>query len=483
MDLGGLSIKAVNKGLREKSFSVTELVSAFVQTIKKRDPEIHAYLEVFEDAIPEAKKADKILREGRDIPPLFGIPLAIKNNILIDGKRSTAGSRMLENYTATYDSTAVKKLKAAGAIFLGSTNLDEFAMGASTESSRFGPTKNPHDTSRVPGGSSGGSAAAVAADMCLGALASDTGGSIRQPASFCGVVGLKPTYGAVSRHGLIAMASSLDQIGPIAKTVEDAESIFYAIAGKDVFDSTSTDHDYDQTASKNFDLKKTRIGIPKEYFTEGLDQEVKKIVERVIEETEKAGAKIKEISMPHSSYALPAYYIIVSSEVSANLARFDGIRYGLSVKETNRNLLDSYMSVRAQGFGTEAKRRIILGTYALSAGYYDAYYLKAQKVRTLVAEDFEGAFRDVDLIMGPTTPGPAFALGAKMENPLAMYLEDVYTVAINLAGVPAISIPAGSVKNGDKDLPVGVQLIAPWFQEGKLLSLGKQIEGLIASNQ
>jgi len=406
----------------------------------------------------------------------LGIPLAIKDNILIEGKRCTAGSRMLENYTASYDASVVRALKKAGAVLIGKTNMDEFAMGSSTENSAFGITKNPCDTTRVPGGSSGGSAAAVAASLALGALGSDTGGSIRQPASFCGIVGMKPTYGSVSRHGLIAMASSLDQIGPMTKTVEDAEIIWNAIAGIDAFDSTTvTMPDLTKQSIKEF--KTLRIGLPVEYMSEGLDADVKEVIASLIKKIESLGATVENVHLPHSSYALAAYYIIVPSEVSSNLARLDGIRYGLHDADAP-TLMATYMATRGVGFGKETKRRIMLGTYALSAGYYDAYYLKAQKVRRLIRQDFDNVFKNVDMIIGPTTPTPAFAFGEKTNDPLSMYLADIYTVAVNLAGLPALSMPVGGVTRGNTQLPVGLQLIAPMNGEHQLFATAKEIEQL-----
>ncbi len=486
MELNKLTIEEAARGLKRKEFSVTELVSDCLMATKGKDEKLHAFLEIFEDAPKEAQKADELLNDPHFIPPpLFGIPLAVKDNILIEGKRCTAGSKILENYTASYDATIISKLKNLGAIFLGKTNLDEFAMGSSTENSAFGPTKNPHDLTRVPGGSSGGSAAAVAANMCLAALGSDTGGSIRQPASFCGITGLKPTYGSVSRHGLIAMASSLDQIGPMTKSVRDARIIFEAIAGRDEFDATSVEKF--EIRNSKFEilenLKGFRIGIPKEYFGIGLDSEVEKSIKSALKKIEGAGAIIEEISLPHSQYALPCYYIIVPSEVSANLARYDGIRYGkseiLNPKSETLSLYDIYAKTRAEGLGTEVKRRIMLGTYTLSSGYYDAYYLKAQKIRRLIREDFEQAFKKVDVIMGPTTPTPAFKLGERSSDPLKMYLADIYTVAINLAGVPALSLPAGFVKCDDKKLPVGLQLVGKWFGENDLFSFAEGVEKIL----
>lgn len=482
MGLNELTIREATAGLRAKQFSARELVSDCLEAIETRDSELHAYLEVFDDAMEGAKKIDQIIAtspSAEKLPALLGIPLAIKDNILVEGKRCSAGSKILENYIAPYDATVIKKLKDQGAIILGKTNLDEFAMGASTENSAFGPTTNPHDTSRVPGGSSGGSATAVAAHLCTAALGSDTGGSIRQPAAFCGVVGLKPTYGSVSRHGLIAMASSLDQIGPFAKNVDDAAVLMQAISGKDSFDATVVKN----SQLENFELEipksinTLRVGVPKEYFGAGLDTQVKKIVESAIAKLEKAGLKIEEVSLPHTEYSLPTYYIVVPSEISSNMARYDGIRYGSQKKEDN--LLNTYLETRASGLGTEVKRRIMLGTYALSAGYYDAYYAKAQKVRRLIRQNFEDAFKKVDILIGPITPSPAFKLGEKTDDPLKMYLEDIYTSPLNLAGLPGISIPAGTVTREEKSLPVGVQLIAPWFQEKKLLEVAKLLETLL----
>ena len=490
MNLNQLTIKQAADGLRKKEFSATELLSDCLHAIRERDPELHVYLNVFEEgARQEAQRADEMLSDSHEeLPPMLGIPLAVKDNILIEGQPCTAGSKILEPYEASYDATVVTKLKAHGAIFIGKTNLDEFAMGSSTENSAFGPTKNPHDPSRVPGGSSGGSAAAVEADLCMAALGSDTGGSIRQPASFCGIVGLKPTYGRVSRHGLIAMASSLDVIGPMTKTVEDAEILFNAIAGNDVLDSTTIQNSESRIMNQESRVKKEglrnlRIGAPKEYFGEGLDADVEKTIKSVIEKCEKEGAIIKEISLPHSAYALAVYYIIVPCEVSANLARFDGIRYGSSAAAIchlpSASLYEVYTKTRAHGFGAEVKRRIILGTYALSAGYYDAYYLKAQKVRKLVRTDFERAFGEVDVMMGPTTPTPAFSLGERAHDPISMYLADIYTVAANLAGIPALSLPAGFVTRGGLTLPVGLQIIAPRMQEQLLFEVGKNVENLL----
>lgn len=461
MILTDLTILQAHQGLKKKEFSAVELCRAYCDNIKNKNKEIFAFLAISEDqALSEAKKTDDLIAEAQDCPVLAGIPLALKDNILVEGMKCTAASKILENYVAPYDATVVKKLKKQGALILGKTNLDEFAMGSSTENSWFGPTRNPHDPTRVPGGSSGGSAAAVAGNMALGALGSDTGGSIRLPASFCGVVGLKPTYGTVSRYGLMAFASSLDQIGPITKTVEDAKIIFEAIAGQDTMDSTSVqtpENDYG-----NLKIENLKIGVPKEYFVKGMDPAVEKIVKTAIKKYEEAGAKIIEVSLPHTEYALPAYYIIAPSEVSANLARYDGIKYGFSKKE--ESLLDVYLKSRGEGFGAEVRRRIMLGTYALSSGYYEAYYRRAQRVRTKVIEDFNSAFKKVDMIFAPTSPVLPFKIGEKIDDPLAMYLVDVYTVSINLAGLPAISLPCGEVGK----LPVGLQIIGQPFQEYKI---------------
>ena len=448
-----------------------ELCQAHFNNIKARNKEIFAYLSLREDqALDEAKKIDDLIASGKNLPTLAGIPMAMKDNILVEGMKCTAASRILENYIAPYDATVVKKLKEHGAVILGKVNLDEFAMGSSTENSSFGPTRNPHDPTRVPGGSSGGSAAAVAGNMALGALGSDTGGSIRLPASFCGVVGLKPTYGVVSRYGLMAFASSLDQIGPITKTVEDAKIIFEAVRGKDKMDSTSME--MPETDIENLKIDNLRIGVPKEYFVKGIDPEVEKIVKSAIKKYEAAGAKIVEVSLPHTEYALPAYYIINPSEASANLARYDGIKYGFSKQE--KSLLDVYLKSRGEGFGAEVRRRIMLGTYALSSGYYEAYYKRAQKVRTKVIEDFNNAFKKVDMIITPTSPILPFKIGEKIEDPLSMYLVDVYTVSINLAGLPALSVPCGQVGK----LPVGLQLIGQPFKENQIFEAASFLEKL-----
>ena len=491
MRLTDLTIIQTHEGLKKKEFSALELCEAYLDKIRTCSPcsqnldsslrlelkekNINAFITITEDLAKEqARKIDEIISSDRNLSFLAGVPCAIKDNILIENFPCTAGSKILKNYISPYDATVVEKLKKQGAIILGKTNLDEFAMGASTENSAFGPTRNPHDLSRVPGGSSGGSAAAVAANLACYALGSDTGSSVRQPASFCGIVGLKPTYGAVSRYGLIAFASSLDQIGPITKTVGDCKIVFDAIRGKDEMDSTSVE--ISKIGNWKLEIENLRIGIPKEYFIQGIDSDVERIVREAVKKYEKAGAKIVEISLPHTEYALPCYYIIAPSEASANLARYDGIKYGYSTisdkKKEKDNLLDVYFQSREEGFGDEVRRRIMLGTYALSAGYYEAYYLRAQKVRTLIKEDFEKAFEKVDVIFTPVSPTPAFKLGEKIDDPLTMYLCDILTVAVNLAGLPAVSIPVGKIGK----LPVGLQIIGGPFEEDKILAVGEMFE-------
>lgn len=472
MDLKELTISKINKGLLDKEFSCREICQAYLGRIKERNKDVFAFLSVDEDGVLlQAKKVDDLIRDGKEISLLSGIPLAIKDNILVEGMKCTAGSKILKNYKAPYDATTVKKLKKQEVIILGKTNCDEFAMGSSTENSAFFATKNPYDLQRVPGGSSGGSAAAVAANETIYALGSDTGGSIRQPASFCGVVGLKPTYGAVSRFGLMAMASSLDQIGPITKTVGDCQTVFDAINGKDKLDSTSVDLKKEIRNTK-FEIKNLRIGMPKEYFAQGLDEHVDKLVKEAIKKLENLGARVKEINLPYSEYALACYYIIMPSEVSANLARYDGIKYGYSEFDKAGDLMEVYLGSRHHGFGAEPRRRIMLGTYTLSAGYYDAYYLKAQKVRTLIEQDFEKAFKEVDVIMTPVSPTPAFKFGEKIDDPLKMYLSDIYTVSINLAGVPALSMPCGRVGG----LPVGLQIVGPQMGEPLIFGTALALE-------
>jgi len=494
MHLHDLTIKKFHEGLAKKEFKALEVAESYFNYIEDKDREIHAYLSLSKDtAFKQAEEADLKVARGEELPMLAGAPIAIKDNMLVEGEITTAGSKILENYVAAYDATAIKKLREVGVIFLGKTNLDEFAMGASTENSAFKITKNPHDHTRVPGGSSGGSTAAVAAHMALAALGSDTGGSIRQPASFCGVVGLKPTYGAVSRFGLIAMASSLDQIGPIAKTVEDAAIIFKAIHGRDRYDSTTGHISYgDEILSPKLeDIKKLTIGLPEEYFIPGLETDVLKEVEKAIEALKSLGINFKKINLPHTKYALSSYYIIVPAEVSANLARFEGIRYSRTDKNNFRvgprtsprssapSLLDLYFKNRSEGLGPEAKRRIILGTFVLSSGYYDAYYAKAQKVRRLIKNDFDKAFKEVDVILTPVAPTRAFKIGEKTDDPLQMYLSDIFTIPVNLAGLPGISIPVKPTTHNQQlttNLPVGFQLIGRHWREADILGIGRFYE-------
>lgn len=465
-----VSITDIAKGLKEKRFSAKEVAKEFLDAAKKKDKNIHAFLNFTEDlALEQAEAVDRKIARKEKLPALAGVPCSIKDAILVEGAACTAGSKALEHYVAPYDATVTRKIKEAGAVVIGKTNMDEFGMGASTENSAFGPTKNPHDLTRVSGGSGGGSTASVAAEQCVISLGEDTGGSIRLPASFCGVVGLKPTYGAVSRHGVIALASSLDQVGPVAKTVQDAELLFNVIRGRDELDSTSVEH---KTQNAKYNIQDLRIGVPKEYFSQGLDPAVEKVVREAIKKLQDAGAVIQEVELPHAKYALAAYYIINMSEASANLARYDGIRYGLSRQEGS--LLDVYLDSRGQGLGTEVKRRVMLGTYALSAGYYDAYYNKANIVRALLKQDFEKAFEKVDVLVGPVSPFLPFRIGERVTDPLQMYLVDMYTVPVNLVGLPALSVPAGRVGN----LPVGLHMIAPAFGEQRLFETGKLFEKL-----
>ncbi|MBI4991771.1 MAG: Asp-tRNA(Asn)/Glu-tRNA(Gln) amidotransferase subunit GatA [Candidatus Harrisonbacteria bacterium] len=485
MHLHDLTIKNFHQGLLKKEFSALEITQAFFDWIEKRDWETGAYLSLSKDlAVRQAEAVDIKIAKNEPVGVIAGIPLAFKDNILIEGRPATAGSKILKDYTASYDATVIKKLKKAGTVFLGKTNCDEFAMGSSTENSAYKLTRNPHDLSRVPGGSSGGSAAAVAAHMAIAALGSDTGGSIRQPAAFCGVVGLKPTYGAVSRFGLIAMASSLDQIGPFTKTVEDAAILFKEIAGYDSMDSASSplSNNYgDELVNPRLeDIRKLKIGVPEEYWVAGLDKEVAENVERATKDLQSLKAEVKKISLPHTKYALSCYYIIMPAEVSSNLERFDGIRYG--TRQGAENLLELYKRNREAGFGAEPKRRILLGTFVLSSGYYDAYYAKAQRVRRLIRQDFDEAFKEVDVILTPVTPTPPFKFGEKVADPLAMYLSDIFTVPVNLAGLPAISIPVrqGSNVSGQisSNLPIGFQLIGKHLREADILGLGQYYEKL-----
>ena len=467
MHLHDLTIKKFNQGLVNKEFTALEMVQQLYKFIEKEDKKINSYLSLDKEAAYlQAEAADLAIAKGKGVGPLTGVPLAIKDNILIADQPATAASKMLENYTATYDATVIRKLRNEGAVFLGKTNMDEFAMGSSTENSAFGNTKNPHDPKLVPGGSSGGSAAAVAAHLAVASLGSDTGGSIRQPADFCQVVALKPTYGAVSRYGLIAMASSLDQIGPITKNVEDAATLFQAISGHDEKDATSSEVIYgDELSNHKIEkLKKMVIGLPKEYFDKGVDKEIIKKVKKVVKDLEGLGIKFKEISLPHTKYAISCYYIIMPAEVSANLARFDGIRYSPLEGVKAKNLADLYLKNRSKGFGKEVKRRIMLGTFVLSSGYYDAYYAKAQKVRSLIKQDFDQAFKDVDVILTPVSPTKPFKFKEKTKDPLSMYMTDVLTVPANLAGLPALSMPPG------------FQLIGQHWREADILNIGHYYE-------
>ncbi len=470
-EIKNLTIEAVIDKLSQKKFSAVELVKSCLKNIKEKESVLAAFLSVDEKlALQQAEIADQQIEQltKDNLPELIGVPIAIKDNILVEGMPCTAGSKILKNYIAPYNATVIKKLSQAGAIIIGKTNLDEFAMGSSTENSAFQTTKNPIDLERVPGGSSGGSAAAVAGGEVICALGSETGGSIRQPASFCGIVGLKPTYGSVSRFGLIAFASSIDQIGPLTKTVSGAKRIFRAIRGIDSNDSTTKV--FPENNKKTLSLKEIRVGIPREYFTGEVDKRVASLVKKVISQLEKEKVKMIEVSLPHTKYALPAYYIIAPSEASANLARYDGIRYGCPAKA--ETLSDLYFKSRGEGFGSEVKRRIMLGTYSLSAGYYDAYYKRAQKVRELIKRDFTQAFQKVDFLLTPTTPSPAFKIGERNQDPVQMYLSDLLNAPANLAGIPALSLPVGSVDN----LPIGLQIIGPSFSEERIFSFAEQIE-------
>lgn len=466
-----LTLKDIRTGLDAGNFSSVDLVRLYKEQIEERNKDVNAYLEVFTDAEEEARKADARIKKGEK-GELLGVPLAVKDNILIKGKRCGSASKILEGYIAPYDATAITKLKKAGMVFLGRTNMDEFAMGGSTENSAYGVTKNPHDVSRVSGGSSGGSAAAVAMGGAPLSLGSDTGGSVRQPASFCGLVGMKPTYGAVSRYGLMAMGSSLDQIGTIARTVSDARILFEAIRGKDAKDGTT----FDEGAYGNNVPKKFVVGVPRAYTNaDGVEPVVAKNFEESIALLEKAGVEIRDIELPNAKYALSAYYVLMPAEASTNLARFDGVRFGTRV--SGETLFDDYAKTRGTLFGPEVRRRIILGTYVLSAGYYDAYYGKAEAVRALIREDFKRIFKSgVHAVLTPTAPGPAFTIGEKANDPVAMYLADIFTVTANIAGVPAISVPSGFDKTANVPLPLGVQFMADWGREDILYSIAYRFE-------
>ncbi len=466
IDIHTLTIAKAREDLKQKKYTAVELAQRYLDRIAEKDSDINAYLEVYDDVLEQAKRAQERIDAGEDAP-LLGIPLAIKDNILIKGRIASSASKILEDYTAVYDATAIKKLKEAGAVFLGRTNMDEFAMGGSTENSAYGPTKNPHDASRVPGGSSGGSAAAVASNQALASIGSDTGGSIRQPASFCGCVGLKPTYGRVSRYGLMAMGSSLDQIGPIAQTVGDAEILYNVLKGQDPRDATSIAEDT-YSCSK----KPKIVGVPVEVMNiKGLDEDVRNNFNESVEKLRAKGYEIKEISLKDMLNSLATYYVIMPAEVSSNMARFDGVKYG--ARSEGDSLHEVYTKTRAEGLGAEVKRRIMLGTYVLSTGYYDAYYGKALAVRRLIQKEFEEAFESVDIIALPTTPSPAFKLGEKSQDPVQMYLEDIFTVPANIAGIPALSVPSGKIDG----LPLGLQLMAKNGAEEALLVVGKDFLG------
>ncbi len=460
LDITTLTIQTAHEGLVSGAFTSVELAEACLAQIKEKDADINAFREVFDDVIEQAKEADRRIKSKEGINPLLGIPFSIKDNILIKGRTAGASSKILENYVAPYDATVITKLKEKGVVFIGRVNMDEFAMGGSTENSAYGVTKNPINPETVSGGSSGGSAASVAMHGALASLGSDTGGSIRQPAAFCEVVGLKPTYGAVSRHGLMAMGSSLDVIGPLTKTVEDTKIVFDAIKGKDEYDSTS--HDGLDTTSP---VQTKTIGVIKGLIDQGgIDSGVKERFEAQIKKLKDKGYEVKEIAMPHLHYSLATYYVIMPAEVSSNMSRFDGMKYGVRVE--GKKLLDDYLSSRGAGLGKEVKRRIMLGTYVLSSGYYDAYYGKANKVRDLLKQDFEKAFKEVDAILTPTAPTPAFKIGEKANDPLSLYLEDIFTVTANLVGIPAINVPTN------------VQIMAPYNREDVLFVIGKDVENL-----
>jgi aspartyl-tRNA(Asn)/glutamyl-tRNA(Gln) amidotransferase subunit A len=467
------TVSSVRAALEAKTISARELTAEFYSRIEKRNPELNAFLTLSpERAYAQADRIDGMRASARELPPLAGVPVAIKDVISTRGIRTTCASRILEHYIPPYDATAVAQLEEAGAVILGKTNCDEFAMGSSNENSAYGPVHNPAALDRVPGGSSGGSAAAVAAQLAVGALGTDTGGSIRQPGALCGVPAMMPTYGRVSRYGLIAFASSLDRIGPFATTVSDIAALLAVISGRDENDSTSARVPVPSfSAGMQKPVEGMRIGIPAEYFGEGMDAEVRQKVESGIEVLKKLGCRTINLSMPHTDYAIATYYIVANAEASSNLARFDGVRYGLRVDGSN--LREMYQKTRGQGFGAEVKRRIMLGTYALSSGYYDAYYLRAQKVRSLITRDFAEAFEKVDVIVTPTSPSPAFRIGERIDDPLAMYLSDIYTVTGDLAGVPAISIPCGTTSDG---LPIGLQIFGPPFAEDRILHLAQAFE-------
>jgi aspartyl-tRNA(Asn)/glutamyl-tRNA(Gln) amidotransferase subunit A len=474
VELESLSLSAAREQVRSGRISAVAQTEQHFERIAAADGQIHSFLRLTKErALEQAARVDAAAKAGDPLGPLAGVPVGIKDVLTTRGVETTAGSNTLKGYRPPYDATSVAKLEAAGAVVLGKLNCDEFAMGSSNENSAYGPVRNPRALDRVPGGSSGGSAAAVAAGFCVASLGTDTGGSIRQPAAFCGVVGVLPTYGRVSRYGLIAFASSLDRVGPFARSVEDAATVLEVIAGKDACDATSSDQPVGNYASElQKPVKGLRIGVPEEYFGEGLNAEIRTAVERALDDLRAAGCTIERVSLPHTKYAVPTYYVIATAEASANLSRFDGVRYGLRAEDAN-TLAAMYRKTRDEGFGAEVKRRILLGTYVLSAGYYDAYYRKAQQVRTLLARDFLAAFGKVDAIVCPVTPTPAFKLGEKTDDPLQMYLEDIYSVAASLAGICGMSVPAGETAAG---LPIGIQVLGRHFNEQTMLRVGAAIE-------
>ncbi len=473
-----MSIRQLHKKLINREITSLELTEKYFAEINKKEDDLNAFITLNKkEALKQAEKVDADIKEGKQIDLLSGIPCALKDNICVQGGKTTAASKMLENYTASYDATVVKRLKDKQAVIVGKTNCDEFACGSSTENSAFGITKNPHDLTRVPGGSSGGSAAAVASGEVAWALGTDTGGSVRQPASFCGIIGLKPTYGRISRYGIIAYASSLDQVGIMTKTVEDAAVVLTRIAGRDDLDATSA-HSSDRVYEDYLtgDLRGKKIGIPREYISNNLDESIKNKFFQAVDKYKECGVEIVDISLPHTEYALATYYIIAPAELSSNLARFDGVKYGTYPEKTNfKSIQDFYKEVRGEGFGAEIKRRVMIGTYTLSSGYYDAYYKKAQKIRSLIRKDFEEAYKKVDYIFTPTTPEVAFKFGAK-SDPITTYLSDIYTITANLAGVPAISHPIGTIKTDGIELPIGGQLFGEWFDEEGILNASHTFE-------
>ena len=473
MEIESLTIDSVRAGIASGTVTAADVAERHYARIGERDGVINSFLALSrERALAQAAKIDEKAVKGEELPALAGVPIGIKDVLVMRGAPATAGSRILKGYRPPYDATAVTKLEAAGAVLLGKLNCDEFAMGSSNENSAYGPVLNPRALDRVPGGSSGGSAAAVAADFAVATLGTDTGGSIRQPAAFCGVVGVLPTYGRVSRYGLIAFASSLDRVGPLTKNVKDAATVLQVIAGEDVMDATSSDRPVEDYVSRLTEpVEGLRIGVPEEYFGEGLDEEIRAAIDGVLDGLKMVGCVVKPVRLPHTKYAVPTYYVIATAEASANLSRFDGVRFGFRAEA--KTLSEMYRKTRDAGFGAEVKRRILLGTYALSAGYYDAYYRKAQQVRTLLTRDFLTAFGDVDVLVAPVTPTPAFKLGEKTDDPVKMYLEDIYSVAASLAGICGVSVPCGTTKDG---LPIGVQVMGKHFDEATMLRVAQAIE-------